>query len=295
MNFINLFVPTFPYFVTAGSALYRPGDIHRGRNATGVFDLIFVEYGELFLTENDVPYSLMPGDYLILSPNGKHTAERPVSQKTLFHWIHFAHSGEFTISGKAEKPNKVKASLYNATPQCITIPVYGNLHPDQRKEFMHIHKMLSSLLIDNYQRTYIPVDAGTQSALYEQELLFQLLRILQVQPESEKRNFLADNVMEYINQNYYRQITLEQLSQQFKFHPAHIIRCLQYRYGVTPIEAVNNVRIEKAKQLLQNTSMPVAEISARIGFTTPSYFNRLFKKQTGLTPREYRSQEQGTP
>ncbi|MBQ7839564.1 MAG: helix-turn-helix domain-containing protein [Lachnospiraceae bacterium] len=294
MNFINLFVPTFPFFVTAGSALYRPGDLHRGRNATGVFDLIYVEYGELFMTENDSTYSLLPGDYLILSPTGKHTSESPVSQKTLFHWIHFAHSGKFTISDKMEKSNKVKASIYKATPRSITIPVHGSLSAEQGREFMHIHKMLSSLLIDNYQHTYIPVDAGTQSALYEQELLCQLLRILQVQPESTKRNFLADNVMDFINQNYYKQITLELLAQKFKFHPAHIIRCLQYRYGVTPIEAVNNVRIEKAQQLLSNTTMPVSEIAAKIGFATPSYFNRLFKKQTGVTPLEYRAQEQGT-
>ena len=54
MDIINLTVPGYPYFVSAGSALYRPGDLHRSRSSIGVFDLIYVEYGELYLTDNNL-------------------------------------------------------------------------------------------------------------------------------------------------------------------------------------------------------------------------------------------------
>jgi len=58
--------------------------------------------------------------------------------------------------------------------------------------------------------------------------------------------------------------------------------------GTTVIEYLQNMRIEAAKQLLESGQMPVDEISAEVSYEDPSFFRRLFKRRTGLTPSQYR-------
>ena len=53
-------------------------------------------------------------------------------------------------------------------------------------------------------------------------------------------------------------------------------------------EHINNLRINEAKILLKNTTENITSIAMKLGFSDPNYFARIFKKQTGITPREYK-------
>lgn len=52
---------------------------------------------------------------------------------------------------------------------------------------------------------------------------------------------------------------------------------------------LNNIRIEKAKELLANTDLSLADIGNQVGFTDQSYFNKIFRKHENLTPGQYRT------
>ena len=58
--------------------------------------------------------------------------------------------------------------------------------------------------------------------------------------------------------------------------------------GVSPSDFLRQVRMQRAQQLLAKSSMTISEIAYNIGFTDPKYFTKCFKKQTGVTPTEYR-------
>jgi transcriptional regulator GlxA family with amidase domain len=58
--------------------------------------------------------------------------------------------------------------------------------------------------------------------------------------------------------------------------------------GITPISYVQHLRVEDAKSFLETTSTPIDEISWKIGYEDPSFFRRIFKRITGLTPSAYR-------
>ena len=58
--------------------------------------------------------------------------------------------------------------------------------------------------------------------------------------------------------------------------------------GMTPIEYVQTLRLEEAKQILETTDMPVEAVANEVGYEDPSYFGRLFKRTVGLTPAQYR-------
>ena len=98
MPYINFVTPPFPHFILAGDALYRPGDAHRQRVNIGIFDLIFVEYGELFITDANMPYHLRENDVLIIRPDAMHFGHKSVSVKTKFKWLHFRTVGEYNYS-----------------------------------------------------------------------------------------------------------------------------------------------------------------------------------------------------
>ena len=289
MEIINLTVPPFPYFVSAGSALYRPGDLHRSRSAIGVFDLIFVEYGELYLTDNDTDYDISSGDYLILNPAGKHYSKKAVSEQTMYHWLHFKHDWEYTISGEVQHLNRKSPSLYVATRSNLSIPVYDHLDEEKQRSFLNIHSALSSTLYDNYQHSLIPINQQWHSSLTSQQYLLQLLDILQVREKITQSARTAGNIMDYITQNYQNRINLDHLSKLFNFHPAHIVRVFKAEYGITPIAALNQTRLKRAEHLLLNTDKPILDIAEQTGFISPAYFSRAFKTYTGLSPRDYRN------
>ena len=63
--------------------------------------------------------------------------------------------------------------------------------------------------------------------------------------------------------------------------------------GFTPAQYVLELKINKSKELLTNTDSSCQEIAFEMGFNTPSHFNMIFKKKTGMTPHQYRVMTQG--
>ena len=65
--------------------------------------------------------------------------------------------------------------------------------------------------------------------------------------------------------------------------------------GIPLIEYLQNLRVEEAKRLLESGAMPVDDISVEVGYEDASFFRRLFKRRTGLTPSQYRRMFQPVP
>jgi AraC-like DNA-binding protein len=64
--------------------------------------------------------------------------------------------------------------------------------------------------------------------------------------------------------------------------------------GVSPSDFLRQVRMERARQLVAKSRMSIAEVAYAVGFTDPKYFSKCFKKETGMTPSEYRDATLGS-
>jgi len=103
-----------------------------------------------------------------------------------------------------------------------------------------------------------------------------------------KHSDTIHRVMEYIKSHYSGKLTLEQIAASVHLSPSHISGLFRKETGQTVSAYIGFVRIEKSKQLLKTTQLSIAEIASRCGFEEQSYFSRVFRKQTGLSPKAYR-------
>lgn len=95
-------------------------------------------------------------------------------------------------------------------------------------------------------------------------------------------------ILIYIQQNLDREMTLKELAGIMDLHPTYFSDLFHRLIGMRPVAYINRKRIEQAQLLLMTTTLSIKEISYRLGFSDPNYFTRVFKKQTGSSPRLYR-------
>ena len=92
----------------------------------------------------------------------------------------------------------------------------------------------------------------------------------------------------YINLNYNREITLNEIAKESNYSKSHFSYLFKAVTGQTFVEYLNKVRIEKAIELLKNTDKSIIEISYAVGYNSVANFNKNFKSITGLTPKKFR-------
>ncbi|MEN9909050.1 MAG: hypothetical protein RLZZ540_2199 [Bacteroidota bacterium] len=106
--------------------------------------------------------------------------------------------------------------------------------------------------------------------------------------DSFKKDRLSD-VYQYVKENYKKEISLDEVAQIANLTPTSFCRMFKAKTKKNFIEYLNEIRISNACKHLIETDMSVSEIAYECGYKTVSNFNKLFKKNTGNTPKEYKN------
>ncbi len=99
---------------------------------------------------------------------------------------------------------------------------------------------------------------------------------------------LVRQAMAYIHQHYAEPISRADLAQHVALSEDYLTDCFRKELGVTPITYINRYRVNQAKILLTETYKSVTEIALDVGFSDSSYFSRVFRRETGMSPTDYR-------
>lgn len=93
----------------------------------------------------------------------------------------------------------------------------------------------------------------------------------------------------YIDENYFEDLNLSVLAEKFNMESSYFSRLFRQEMGENLIFYITKKRIEKARAYIANPDINLTEVSFMVGYNDYSYFNRVFRKNTGMSPREYRS------
>ncbi|MCA0758069.1 AraC family transcriptional regulator [Paenibacillus sp. N4] len=275
--------PPLPYYLESGETHYVPGDQHPSRKQLGVFDLIMVESGRLFIGEEERHWTLAAGQTLLLLPDRYHYSVKPSEEDMHFYWVHFQALGEWQQSDQehASLSHDAHNQQFLTSPYSLTLPKQWTLpYPEQAFRLM---------------RTLNRAGGERQSSAFwtRQQAFEELLRMMDLRQNESYTSpvvTLAEKTEAYLKNNYRSEITSQTLTDSLNFHYNYITRCMKQVYGMTPVEYLTKFRLEQAKLLLLKTEWPVSEIALHVGFENVPYFSNCFTGHIGIPPSKYRKQ-----
>ena len=169
-------------------------------------------------------------------------------------------------------------------------PVLRNDHPAASA----VHEALGRLLtcwFDAPRDQYFKIGCKT----YLAEVLYLLSRGLGTSElagteyaRRREQSHRLGTLVDYLNHNYSDKITVPQAAAMVGMSQFSFMRFFKQASGMTFVDYLTHLRVTKARQLLQNNELSIAEISGLVGFSDQSYFDKRFKEHFGKSPRTYR-------
>ena len=288
MSYLNVPIPTYPYFIISGNATYRPGDVHSNRNGIDCFDVIVVTQGTLYMHVHHESYAIHAGSVLIIPPNTSHYGYKICNETTFFHWLHFNTAESFNISDLPKSLGEPHvASIDEAAENIVSFPLFQSLSNESFAKICSLLQQLESMSINRFEKsTRILKPIG--SPLHQQSLLMQILQILSMFPDNTVKNNSCYMILQYLSLHYSEKIELSKLAEIASCHPTQVIRNIKKQYGMSPFQLLNNIRLQRSCEFLKRTDMTVAEIAYAVGFASSSYFCKQFKLVYKTSPKQYR-------
>lgn len=226
--------------------------------------------GIVFFTEGSITYDFAgekitakKGDVLILPKGLIYSGKRKVGEKTSFFVIDFETDDEFSFAA---------LGLFR-----IFTPKYYDLFATRFEEFLKL-----------WQSGNLSAKIALKGKLYS--LIADMVNI-HVQSSLGAESFsktqrIADFIEKFYSKN---DLSVEDICKEFFVSPSTLRRIMLSAYHKTPVKYITEVRLKNAKNMLVYDDFSVNQIAEKCGFSSSQYFSRIFKKDVGLTPLEYKS------
>lgn len=233
------------------------------RNYMNSFLFFIVKEGNGSLKYDTNAYDLKQGDCVFIDC---HKSYSHSSDNWEISWVHINGNNLKNIYNKClERGGDI---IFNA----IEPNIYINLLDD-------VYMISTS---NDYTR-----DMNIYSKITE---LLSLLMSETTYPERKKNKHIYDlnNIKKYLDDNYTKNISLDEISSIFFINKFYLTRAFKNKYGLTINTYIIEKRITKAKELLRFGDKKIEDISSNCGFNDSNYFSRTFKKVENMTPIEYK-------
>ncbi len=248
------------------SAKYS-GDWHCTPHAHNCSELFFVIKGSgQFFIEGTI-YQVAPNDLIIVNPNVEHT-EISFNANPLEYIVLGVEGLELSVNG--ERENRY----------CII-----NFQNIRENIFFYLQNMLRE--IETKAPGYETICQDLMEILVI-HLTRQTNFSATMSPIRKSPSRLCSTIRRYIDEHFKENINLDLLAQLTHSSKYYLVHAFSEEYGISPINYMISKRIEEAKQLLKNDDYTLSVISRMLGFSSPSYFSQIFKKNEHMTPNEYR-------
>ena len=154
-------------------------------------------------------------------------------------------------------------------------------------------KELCEQLIDIYMAENDETESKITAQIKTKIILLQFIlemwkKGFVIENDTSGRNTVEKEMVSYIQQNFTGKISLREFGEQFHLSEKYISRYFKEHFHITLSQYVTYLRLEHAKQLLQDTDIPVTDVAMQSGYQNVSYFIRSFQKAYAVSPLKYR-------
>ena len=247
------------------------------------YEMVYMKKGFALFEISGQPISLGPNDIVIIKPMQYH--KFMVKSENGCEFIVLNFKFENKINGEySEIPLE---DFLNFVSSRETGP-YIALKVSQKNEII--------VLLNRILKERQSSEPGSEflNYLLVLELFVLLSRALKMEWEnsikskSQKLKELINISINFIHNNFERDISLGDIAKFVFLSPSYFTRAFKEETGLSPINFLLKVRIERAKELLTETGSKISDIALSVGFSNQQRFNEMFKKYTNLTPLQYR-------
>ncbi|WP_105616505.1 AraC family transcriptional regulator [Vallitalea okinawensis] len=248
------------------------------------YELIFVYSGQIETKIDDEVVQLQAGDICILNKKAYHSVRS---------------EGLSNISFNAIITDSIRQELLMVMPDDHPFKDFysGNIH---KKNYIHFqtHKFekVSSIvkrMMEEYTLDKMGSEMNVLGLFYQ--LGTELLRIYPITQgifiDPGKEDLSIHRIIKYMQQNY-QHATIKNVSTYFHFNPNYLSRLVKKETGKNFSSILQEIKLDKAKILLEYTEKSIEEIAFEIGYSSISHFYKIFKKHEGITPIEYKQSKQ---
>ncbi|WP_054024577.1 AraC family transcriptional regulator [Bacillus sp. FJAT-28004] len=256
------------------------------------YEILYLKQGELEVTIENSVYQAVAGDVFLFKPGQRHSirvvGESPVDQPHVhFDMIERPDSEDVSVSFKLDhEMDEVEKGWFREdvlSGKDLFLPNQIRLRNTPPFEDILFK------IIREYQMKTPFFEYRLKGMILE--LLVCLLRDfnwLQRVDEPEKMDLLVE-IQRYMNIHANRQLTLEELSDQFHINKHYLISLFKSAFSITPMQYHQQMRIERAKNMLSYSQLLMQEIADTLGYPSIHAFSRAFKNKEGCSPSSYRS------
>lgn len=287
----NYYLPMhFPVLLLSGD-YWRISDVPSGR-------LHFHNCLEIGICHSDSgtmefygdPLRFQAGDVTVIPRNVPHTTYSAPGTES--HWSYLFFD-----------PQELFRSLLPSTWKNHDLSIFafkGYKHILGKKEYPTVYYLVENIIreLEEQKPSYQISAKGMLLSLYIE--LYRIQSLENTPPHVENDRSAAENIpdnslviapaLDYIEDNYMQQFTIEFLADLCHWSPTHFRRVFHDIMGTSPLDFVNNTRIMKSCNLLRSTEHSILDISEMVGFHSVSSYNRYFIKVMQMSPRDYRKQ-----
>jgi len=236
---------------------YRP-------NGRADFQLLYVAKGKGTFNINGQQQVVKEGTIVIYLPGESQDYGYCLQDSPIVYWLHF--SG-FNALNLLKENNLTNGGLFFVGVN-TTLPLV----------FDKIIKELQLAQVNYFQ----------MCNLFIKELFTLCSRyLIEAASSTYKHNDILEAAINYFNENSNTAINIKDYANSCNISCCWFIRSFKNYTGTTPTQYITNIRINKAKNLLNSGSFTVSEVSNLVGYDNPLYFSRIFKKNVGVAPKEY--------
>ena len=229
------------------------------------YQLLYIAAGKAFFTIDGTATEVSEGSMVLYLPHTPQQYAYYINDKPEVYWLHFTGSEAASLTREAGFTEKQV--------------LYTGISSKYQELFLSVIREVQ-LTRPSYEEL---------SALYLKQLFLLLKRIreeggfqkTEIQKEMEK-------AVRFFHENLAKNIQVEAYARQLHMSTCWFIRSFREYAGMPPGRYLTDIRIRKAKELLESTDYSIGEIGGIIGYENPLYFSRIFKKTAGVSPAEYR-------